>query len=65
MMTEAEVSRALDAAYADADKAFVAVNGAALETHSSKLSELAETIRRARDEIGRFDLTAALAKAGA
>lgn len=62
MMTEAEVSRALDQAYADADKAFVAVNGAALETHSTKLMELAESIRRARDAIGTLDLQTALTK---
>lgn len=56
MMTEAEIERALDSAYAAADKAFVAINGTALETRSIDIAALAETIRQARDAIGRFNV---------
>jgi hypothetical protein len=63
-MTAAEVSRALDEAYAHADKAFMAINGSALETHSGALADLAQKVRAIRDAIGTFDLPGALKKAG-
>ena len=59
-MREDEIERALADAYAYADRAFIAINGSALESHSTALAALAETVRQARDEIGLFDLPRAL-----
>lgn len=60
MRTEAEISRALDEAYSDMDMAFAAIDGIVHETKSIELQLLAGVIRKARDEVGSFDLPAAM-----
>lgn len=58
-MTKDEISRALDHAYNHADQAFERVRGAAFHTRAAELEAIAETLRKARDLIGAFDLDAA------